>query len=175
MRLASETSENLAMLNRMYVEKREGLLIELPGLIPETFVPILENLQRMMRDGDLAFRRWILPSTEHNNDQAPTRISPPAYARKPGFKFRLQSITRGEHAALSVDPAVPNGDINLETLEAATGLDRGQSDGLVAALTREYALIQGPPGTGKSYVGVQLLRVLLDHKVEAELGPILIM
>ncbi|KAL2192547.1 hypothetical protein P885DRAFT_47387 [Corynascus similis CBS 632.67] len=174
MRLASETSENMAMLNRIYVKKEEGLLIELPGLIPDTFVPILQNLQRMMRDGDLAFRQWIIPPTDHKGEQPATEISPPAYTRRPGFKFRLQTITRSGYPALTINPAVGDGDICAESLEAATGLDHGQATSLIAALTREYALIQGPPGTGKSYVGVQLVRVLLDHKVEAKLGPILI-
>lgn len=174
-KLASETQQNVALLNRMYVEKQEGLLIELPGLMPETFVPVLENLQQMMRDGDLAFRRWILPTSDHNGGSTLTVISPPAYARRPGFRFRLNSITRPGHAALYLDPAAAPDSLSPEALEAATGLDRGQSESLIAALTREYALIQGPPGTGKSYVGVQLVRVLLDHKAEANLGPILVM
>lgn len=174
-KLASETQANLAMLTQMYAEKQEGLLIELPGLIPETFVPILDNLQEMMRDGDLAFRRWILPPSDSDHGPVFTNISPPAYARQPGFRFRLDSITQTGRASLSLDPAAPDDSVNPETLEAATGLDRGQSQSLIAALTREYALIQGPPGTGKSYVGVQLVRVLLDHKVEATLGPILVM
>ncbi|KAL2168166.1 hypothetical protein VTG60DRAFT_334 [Thermothelomyces hinnuleus] len=173
-KLASETRENLAMLNRMYVDGEEGLLVELPGLIPDTFVPILENLQRM-KDGDLAFRRWILPSTDDGDGQPSARVPPPAYARKPGFRFRLRTITRDGQPTLSINPAECTGDIaTTETLEAATGLDPGQSVSLIAALTREYALIQGPPGTGKSYVGVQLVRVLLDHKHEANLGPILV-
>ncbi|KAL2151055.1 hypothetical protein VTH82DRAFT_6153 [Thermothelomyces myriococcoides] len=174
-KLASETRENLAMLNRMYADREEGLLVELPGLIPDTFVPILENLQRMMKDRDLAFRQWILPSTENRDSQQSAQVPPPAYARKPGFQFRLRSITREGQHALSIDPAEhTENTASTETLEAATGLDPGQSASLIAALTREYALIQGPPGTGKSYVGVQLVRVLLDHKQEAHLGPILV-
>ncbi|TLD25489.1 hypothetical protein PspLS_05703 [Pyricularia sp. CBS 133598] len=62
----------------------------------------------------------------------------------------------------------------FRVLESRTGLDRGQCEGLAAALTREYALIQGPPGTGKSYVGVQLTRVLLACKSKASLGPIMV-
>ncbi|KAK4101149.1 hypothetical protein N658DRAFT_426189 [Parathielavia hyrcaniae] len=173
-RLASETQSNMAILSRMYVEKQEGLLIELPGLIPETFVPILENLQCMMRDGHLAFQRWILPSTNPRGGEAPTQVPPPAYARRPGFRFSLRTITQSGHPPLSVNPSAPDDSIKSDTLEAATGLDNGQSQSLLAALTREYALIQGPPGTGKSYVGVQLVRVLLDHKIQARLGPILV-
>ena len=32
-------------------------------------------------------------------------------------------------------------------------------------LTRELALVQGPPGTGKTFVGLKLMRVLLDNVV----------
>ncbi len=176
-RLASQSLENVTSLHRMYVARQEGLLIELPSLIPDTFVPILENLQQMMRDGDLAFRRWILPTSESDPDhhQALTDVSPPAYARQPRFRFRLDSILRSGHASISIDPVASGHSVSPEILEDATGLDRGQSEALIAALTREYALIQGPPGTGKSYVGVQLVRVLLDHKDEADLGPILVM
>lgn len=60
-------------------------------------------------------------------------------------------------------------------LQQGTTLDHGQYEALFAALTREYALIQGPPGTDKSYVGVQLVRVLLENKKKADLGPILVM
>ena len=34
--------------------------------------------------------------------------------------------------------------------------------------------IQGPPGTGKSYIGLQLMKVLLGVKEKADLGPILV-
>ena len=62
----------------------------------------------------------------------------------------------------------------LDSLEARTSLDRGQCRALIAALTREFAFIQGPPGTGKSYLGLQLMKVLLDLKKRNDLGPVLV-
>ncbi|EXJ73565.1 uncharacterized protein A1O5_03326 [Cladophialophora psammophila CBS 110553] len=59
-------------------------------------------------------------------------------------------------------------------MEARTDLDRGQCKGLLAALTREYAFIQGPPGTGKTYLGIQLMKILLHCKRKANLGPVVI-
>ena len=59
-------------------------------------------------------------------------------------------------------------------MEVRTELDRGQCQALIAALTREFALIQGPPGTGKSYLGVQFMRVLLACKRKAHLGPVVV-
>ena len=38
-----------------------GALIEFPGVLLATFVPILKNLQNMHQLGQLPFRQWILP------------------------------------------------------------------------------------------------------------------
>jgi len=62
----------------------------------------------------------------------------------------------------------------VNMLDNRTGLDYGQCQALIAALTWEYALIQGPPGTGKSFLGVKLFQVLLNCKTKADLGPIVI-
>ncbi len=61
-----------------------------------------------------------------------------------------------------------------EELEARIQLDHGQCQALIAALMREFAFIQGPPGTGKSYLGVQLMRVLLVCNMKANLGSIVV-
>ncbi|KAF2187214.1 hypothetical protein K469DRAFT_686386 [Zopfia rhizophila CBS 207.26] len=45
---------------------------------------------------------------------------------------------------------------------------------MLAALTREFAFIQGPPGTGKSYLGIQLMKVLMDSKKTVDLGPVVV-
>ncbi|KAG4430774.1 hypothetical protein IFR05_013743 [Cadophora sp. M221] len=56
----------------------------------------------------------------------------------------------------------PHNDGIIDRVEAQTTLDRGQCEALVSALSREFVQIQGPPGTGKSYLGVNLMRVLLS-------------
>lgn len=38
--------------------------------------------------------------------------------------------------------------------------------GVQTALTKEVALIQGPPGTGKTYLGIQLIRLLVRNGVK---------
>ncbi|KAJ5938042.1 hypothetical protein N7454_004384 [Penicillium verhagenii] len=152
-------------------KKVVGVLADFHGLIPATFTPILKNLQRIQAEGDLAFRKWILPGRK--NDQDGQIIPPPAYARKPGFIFPLTSIAKSEAKNVALDPSSP-GSIDISKLQVETGLDPGQCRGLVAALTREYALIQGPPGTGKSYLGVKLVQALLEIKKNADLGPILV-
>jgi hypothetical protein len=74
----------------------------------------------------------------------------------------------------------------LATLQAVAGdvqphrnltfrLDESQTKGMAAALTKQVALIQGPPGTGKSYIGVKIVRAILNNATRAaNLLPILV-
>lgn len=102
-------------------------------------------------------------------------MPPPKYARRPSFSFSLDSITEDKHS-LTLNPTAPGNLATLiQSLEGHTILDHGQCQALLVALTREYALIQRPTGMGKSYVGVQLVKVLLANKPKANLGLILIM
>ncbi|RNA29469.1 NFX1-type zinc finger-containing 1, partial [Brachionus plicatilis] len=43
-------------------------------------------------------------------------------------------------------------------------LDKSQYEAVKLALTNKLALIQGPPGTGKTFLGVKLVKFLLDNK-----------
>ncbi|KLU92338.1 hypothetical protein MAPG_11284 [Magnaporthiopsis poae ATCC 64411] len=172
-KLATLDREDLELLTRIYHHRINGILIDLPDLIPATFKPVLENLQDMML-GTLPFRTWIIPDLA-STQSPPGAIPPPRYARKAGFAFRLDPILQDEGRSLTLTATVSKSDTTLlDRLVAETGLDRGQAAALVAALTTEYALLQGPPGTGKSYLGVKLLQVLLACKLSAGLGPIVV-
>lgn len=168
-KLANHNREDLLLLAKLYTTKAVGVLVDFNGVILDTFVPILRNLQTIKCENQIAFQQWILPSTDEERS-----VTTPAYARRLDFTFSLRSITKDKGTDLVLDPEFPE-NLDIQELERATGLDQGQCRGLVDALTREYALIQGPPGTGKSYLGVQLLRVLLAAKQKAHLGPIVIM
>ncbi|KAJ5335800.1 uncharacterized protein N7506_005736 [Penicillium brevicompactum] len=170
-KLASFQQSELLLLSYLYSKKVPGILVDFHGMIPATFMPILKNLQRIEREGELSFQKWILPG--RSNDGAGHIIPPPAYARRNGFVFPLTSITKLGVASAALDPRAPES-IDLLRLENQTGLDYGQCQALIAALTREYALIQGPPGTGKSYLGVKIVQALLEVKRDANLGPIMV-
>ena len=173
-KLAMQAPLDIGNALRMYTEKSEGALVELPGLLPATFSPVLENLQRMVTLGELPFQEWIIPKL----DDSPSRthnLEPPRYARAAGFKFSLDPIANGDGSPLSLSATSSPDDSSLiNRLESRLTLDRGQCQALVAALTQEFSLIQGPPGTGKSYLGLQLIRVLLGCKKTARTGPIVI-
>ncbi|KAI0120737.1 hypothetical protein BJ170DRAFT_162088 [Xylariales sp. AK1849] len=92
-KLATRLQGHLKLLIQMYGQsaKIRGTLVEFHGLLPATFNPVLQNLQLMMGEGQMAFQQWLLPDG-HGTDADAARIPPPAYARKPGFTFRLDSI-----------------------------------------------------------------------------------
>ena len=170
-KLATHLETDLEVMTRLSCQKQRGLLVEFPGVLLATFVPILENLQSMQKLSRLPFRQWILPG--QGTDQFD--IAPPLYARGRNFTFSLKCIMKNSEQDFSLTPTVSaNSTTAIDVLEARTQLDRGQCEALIAALTREFAFIQGPPGTGKSYLGVQLMRVLQACKVKAKLGPIVV-
>lgn len=176
-KLATRDQSDLEKMIRLSCSNTRGILVEFPGTLPATFVPILESIQNMQRLSRLPFRQWILPEHvgPHVAGSKAFDVPPPLYTRSPGFAFSLEPILKNDGDRFSIDPRSPPDDINtIGELEKRTSLDRGQCQALAAALTREFAIIQGPPGTGKSYLGVQLMRVLLACKVKADLGPVVV-
>lgn len=159
----------------------QGVLLEFPNVIPATFVPILKNLQDMQRLSRLRFSQWLIPDRHDSPPQMKVfqNIPPPIYSRRPGFQFPLASILKTD-ALVAEDgfgieaTASCSNTALIEEIATKTELDEGQCRALVAALTREFAFIQGPPGTGKSYIGLQVMRILLAVKDKAKLGPIIV-
>ena len=175
---AKLTSTNQHDVERMVTlssQNKQGLLIDLPGVVLATFVPILENIQNMQRLSRLPFRRWILPDRVDKMSAHNSQIPAPLYARDSDFTFILDPILNESSQSMIMDADTEvDDDAVVDDLNKNTKLDRGQSRALIAALTREFSFVQGPPGTGKSFLGVQLMRVLLASKARAELGPIII-
>ncbi|KEF56837.1 uncharacterized protein A1O9_07027 [Exophiala aquamarina CBS 119918] len=168
-RLANQDEVNVQSAVGLSYQKVRGTLIEYPGILPATFIPILENLQDMQRLSRLPFRQWIIPD-KVDNEQAAAKmdITPPLYAQEAGFEFSLEPLLKSNPlfvGGVYISPASLSSQATvIDEMEARTDLDRGQCKGLFAALTREYAFIQGPPGTGKTYLGIQLMKVLMHYQ-----------
>lgn len=149
------------------------VLVEFPGLLFASFDPVLRSLQQISKDGNVPFPIWLAPgdATDYSvdgNAKDCVFVPPPLYLTKPGISLSLDSITTGAKLSYSVGC-----DLDVNALEQATTLDPGQCEALLASLSRELALIQGPPGTGKSYLGVQLVKVLLENREATKIGPII--
>ncbi|KAM3067153.1 hypothetical protein ACMFMG_011707 [Clarireedia jacksonii] len=141
-KLASRNQGDLELLIQLSCQDTQEALIEFPGVLLATFLPILENLQNMHRFSRLPFRQWILPD-RHTMSARPLDILPPLYARGESFLFPLDSILKADGDRLSFSPRISIDDVgSVDELEARTSLDRGQCLALMAALTREFAFIR---------------------------------
>ncbi|THH09391.1 hypothetical protein EW145_g2049 [Phellinidium pouzarii] len=142
----------------------EGLLIE-SNVVFEAIRPFLESLKR--EPETIPFRKYLPhPSSSSLSD---IHIDPPAYSLVPNFAFELNSLFREgvERNHLRLETSNPDS-IATARIELAqrSRLDSSQAEAIIDALTRELALIQGPPGTGKTYMGEELIRVLVENKVK---------
>jgi hypothetical protein len=153
-------------------------LIEFPGILLAAFEPTLRALQQIKNADDLPLANLLVP-VEHGGSDF-TEVPPPAYAKKPGFQFNLRCLTKGDDTDIILKPQEP---FDLSKFQNLTTLDQSQVTALIESLCKELALIQGPPGTGKSFVGIQLIKVLLANKrsrtqltgkAGADIGPILV-
>lgn len=156
----------------MTVSGNTQVLVEFPGLLFTSFDPVLKCLQQVSKTGNVPFSKWLAPSPIYEYHTHPSSsdyvdVPPPLYMTKPGIALRLKSVT-SRPMSYSI-----TSDFRVKDLEDTTTLDHGQCEALIASLSRELALIQGPPGTGKSYLGVQLVKILLDNRDETKIGPIL--
>ncbi|KAG0635516.1 hypothetical protein HOY80DRAFT_1011825 [Tuber brumale] len=149
-------------------------LVEFPGLLFASFDPVLKTLQQLSKGPSLLpFQKWLAPSPVYYYSPDPwseyTLVPPPLYMSKPGTELDLSSITIGKYPLkYSI-----NHPFRMGELEAHTTLDRGQCQAMIASLSQELSLIQGPPGTGKSYLGVQVVKVLLANRLKTKIGPII--
>lgn len=155
--------------------KIRGILLEFPHVLPATFVHVLENLQNMQLLSRLPFRELILPDRVDGPAGVKLDVPPPLYARNPNFAFSLRPILANDAAGpMRLYPSLDNYAALAAEMEPKTDLDHAQCIALIEALTREFALIQGPPGTGKSFLGVKIMKVLVDAKKKYRLGPIVV-
>ena len=80
-KLATRNQSDLEKMVRLSCSNTTGVLVEFPGALPATFVPILESIQAMQRLSRLPFRQWILPDRVAGSDDRSTVFDkpPPLY------------------------------------------------------------------------------------------------
>lgn len=165
--LAEDNSEDITWINGHLGKARKlrQSLVEFPGILLPSFQPTLQAIQKMSRTLDLPFSQFIAPDMQYTGD---VEIPPPLYSHRPGFAFNLETLIGGEQLRLT--PGQPFDD---DKLREKSTLDNAQQLSMLHALRSCMALIQGPPGTGKSHTGVAIMKVLLENRSAAEIGPII--
>jgi cold shock CspA family protein len=84
-------------------------------------------------------------------------ISPPSYLKPGNDTYTFENVFDGGKCQFPILGKWPS----IDTI--TTTMDESQLVSLKQALTKELALIQGPPGTGKTFVGLKVMRALLDN------------
>lgn len=167
--LVSTSQKDIGRVLRWYREigsSPQKHLVEFPGVLLASFKHTLEALQKLSQKPDLPFVNLI--ASEKTVLEQDT-LSPPLFARGPGFQFDLSCLTRNNKPfSINLARLAP-----ADEVSSRTGLDLTQSEALLNTLSRELSLIQGPPGTGKSYTGEKIIQALLANKAKVKLGPII--
>ena len=126
----------------------------------------LQSVAADSADGGLPFADHLL--------RCKAAVSPPAYLRRPGAdRYGLGDI----FPTLEADTGRPAVHVLGEWPSAGAGgsvLDDSQVEAVRTALSRELALIQGPPGTGKTFVGLKVVKALLDNYRVRRQAPLVI-
>jgi len=104
-----------------------GLLVEFPGVILANFVPVLENLQKLLFYRRSALRKWFLEP----GSGIPKPFMPPSpprssriYARLPGFTFDLSPVITDPTISVYFGPGANTARME-ENLNHLTTLDQG--------------------------------------------------
>lgn len=164
--LVEQSDQHLDDLLQRCWDTGQISLVEFPGVLLPAFQPTLKALQQMSTSGDIPFPEFLAPGQA---EVGVVDVPPPTYARNPGYRFDLRKVTRG-----GMELLLPStGHFSVKDLIRNSSLDDAQAHAVVDSLTRSFALIQGPPGTGKSFTGIALIKVLLDNRKAANLGPII--
>ncbi|KAH6914275.1 hypothetical protein BKA70DRAFT_1558250 [Coprinopsis sp. MPI-PUGE-AT-0042] len=136
----------------------QKLLVESPVMF-EAIRPFLEAIRA--EPEAIPFKDYLVhrPSSFFSTCQVP----PPKYACMPGFSYQLAPLFPPSAGItdLRLVATDPSSIENARAALAHSRLDPSQATAVVDSLIREVSLIQGPPGTGKSFVGIELLRVLV--------------
>lgn len=164
---AEDNSEDITWINTCLGKTHQlrQSLVEFPGVLLPSFQPTLQALQKMSLTLDLPFSQIIAPNNQHTGD---VDIPAPAYSRRRGFTFNLETLIGGERLRL-----IPGQPFDSTLLREKSTLDGAQQTSTINAFRRCLSLIQGPPGTGKSYTGVAIIKALLKNRDAAKLGPII--
>ncbi|KAL2816292.1 hypothetical protein BJX63DRAFT_143404 [Aspergillus granulosus] len=157
------------------------ILVEFPALQYNQFEGILRCLQSLHKTPSLIpFARWLTVGEKEppNNDFIP-HVPSPSYLKDSTLDIFTDKVsneldTEGNSAQPTISISSREDPEALhKQLSQLTSLDPGQAKAMISALTHEISLIQGPPGTGKSYVGIQIVKCLVDNKRKFNLGPLL--
>ncbi|XP_059150353.1 NFX1-type zinc finger-containing protein 1-like [Physella acuta] len=139
----------------------------------EAYRHVLEGLQEMVGK-NLPFEDYIVYGKEDD-------IDPPPYLRT-STRYDLSCMLKDGGCQRNYrrrDNSFPVLETHRWPKGNALCVNSQQRDAILNAVTKELALLQGPPGTGKTFVGLKIMRILLENLSSGQVqsdpfGPILV-
>lgn len=90
-----------------------------------------------------------------------TSVDPPSYLKSGSSVYNMRNVFNSDIADFDILSAWPT---------FPTSMDESQLAAVKSALSSELSVIQGPPGTGKTFIGLKVIRALLDNRGARGLG-----
>lgn len=150
-------------------------MLEFKGLLYESYRPILLALQRL-NQLDLPFVPVLCPPEPLSLGSSVVEL--PLYLQGQDVEYSFDFINNTFECSVRMGlifskvsgvnqldifcPKTSNVLDYSNYLAERTSLDKSQSFSLLSALTTNVCCIQGPPGTGKTFIGVQIVKSLLQ-------------
>jgi len=135
LKFAKEDADNIMWVINNLKDKNQSsfCLVEFPGILLPTFMPILRALQARSKTLDVPFAQYIA-SDDFTSPEL--EIRPPPYLSTPGFSLNLGSLTPGKELKFSLTQP-----FDYAKLRNATKLDEGQQTATIDTLRSSLALI----------------------------------
>nr|XP_042717233.1 NFX1-type zinc finger-containing protein 1-like [Chrysemys picta bellii] len=149
-----------------HLGKTNFIMVESPAFF-ESYRHVLEGLQEL-DPARVPFQSYVV--------QCRTPVAPPAHFGEDvtfdlsvlqptgrADKEPMGDTSEGHVTAVDLTAVRPC-DTYMWSPETFPHLDESQILAIRMALTREFVLIQGPPGTGKTFIGLQIVEILLRNQ-----------
>jgi cold shock CspA family protein len=133
-------------------------MVESVSTYYEAYSHVLQALQNTPMD-KFPFQSHLI--------ECAAEVAPPSYLAGGADLYNMYNVfDAGSTSFHLLDEKWPS--------DLITSMDESQLQALKQALTKEFAVIQGPPGTGKTFVGLKVMRALLENRNMRPRAPILV-
>eukprot|EP00118_Oscarella_pearsei_P021036 m.233770 g.233770 ORF g.233770 m.233770 type:complete len:1538 (+) comp40099_c0_seq4:96-4709(+) len=156
-----------AIISRLH-ESSEAVMVESPAFY-RAYQPVLEALQRKAIE-EMPFQKSIVYLKPEKGVEYVTEETVVDWSSL----WVAQETTLAEKNNQSLTCTVE--EIKRKCSEGAfeCKLDESQLEAVMSCFDQPITIIQGPPGTGKTFVGVEIMKLLLSVSTRPE-GPIVVM
>lgn len=145
-RQTEDMEEGIVPIEIVYCERAKIFSMKVIMIEVEVFFEAYHHVFNVLARSEIPFKEYIAFITTQT--------------RLPKYIDRLANVNYS-HRGKTFNVTSP-----ADELPKLKGMNDSQLEAYYAALQREFCLIQGPPGTGKTFIGIEILKTLLNNTDE---------